>query len=522
VAFLPILILFAGSLITWLSRKRHERVLWALNSGTALLVWLVSLVLVMKIPDVTSLSVWRPSELFSSRLELHLDAIGWLFLYGAATVVVSVTFTEASRPGEATPGTRSLLLSYAAVAMTAMLAGNLLTVAMTWTLMDIWTVVFLLRMQEDTKSIVKLMTRFAVDVGGVLLVLSAALINGAEGGSSSLTSPLTSSLAAVLLVLAALLRLGLMPPHISLTHLSYKQRGLGTLIRLLPPVAALSVLARMMNIGVPVEAFPWLRLAGVLGIIVGGLRWSLHTDVVAARPFLVLGVSGMGVLAASLSIEGGGAPIAAAGIVLLFAGAVVCLTEIFVPTHRLWPGLAAVLLAGMPGTPGGVIAESLIRGGLNGSSLWLVLFGILGLILLASGCLRLVFLPLRSWPSGESLVRVTYGLGLALPVLVGFGLGLRMPGSVTLEAVAGFAIAIALAGLALFWLRRLPQRDVDRWGRLMEWLDPNPLYRVLWRGGRALIRFFYTIGDVLEGEGAMLWMSVILLLLIIALGRTPR
>ena len=100
-AFLPILILFTGSMITWFSRKRHERVLWALNSGTALLVWLVSLILVMNVPNVTSLSVWRPSELFASRLELHLDPIGWLFLYGAATVVVSVAFTEASRPGVA-------------------------------------------------------------------------------------------------------------------------------------------------------------------------------------------------------------------------------------------------------------------------------------------------------------------------------------------------------------------------------------------------------------------------------------
>lgn len=72
-AFLPILILFTGSMITWFSRKRHERVLWALNSGTALLVWLVCLILVMNIPNVTSLSVWRPSELFASRLELHLD-----------------------------------------------------------------------------------------------------------------------------------------------------------------------------------------------------------------------------------------------------------------------------------------------------------------------------------------------------------------------------------------------------------------------------------------------------------------
>ena len=112
-----------------------------------------------------------------------------------------------------------------------------------------------------------------------------------------------------------------------------------------------------------------------------------------------------------------------------------------------------------------------------------------------------------------------YGLGLALPVIVSFGLGLRMPGSVTIEAFAGFAVAIALAALAMFWLRRLPQRDVDRWGRLIEWLDPNPLYRVLWGGGRALVQLFRAIGDILEGEGAMLWMSVILLLLIIALGR---
>jgi hypothetical protein len=520
VSLLPILILVAGSLATLSARRQHERVVWAVSSGAALIVWLVSLGLVVAIPLVTRLSVWRPTALFDSRLELHLDSVGWYFLYATATVTLSILLTEPARSKAILPETNSTVLAYSASAMTAMLAGNLLTVAMTWALMDFLTLFFLLRYFRDSKSVTHLGSRLAVDGSGVLVILAAALINRSVGGSNSLTSPLSSPIAAVLLALAVFLRLGLLPFRDNLKSLARVPKSMGTLLILLPPAAALAVLARLMNVGVPTASLPWLRVAGGVGLLLGGLRWSLGKDVMPARLFMVFGLSGLGLLVASLTSEIGGEPIAAACLLLLLAGTVFSLTEVFAPPHRVWPGLAGLMLAGLPGTAGGVIASSLGAEIIKGSSLLIPLLVVLGMAMLAMGAMRQVFMPSTTWPTGESLARVMYSLGLALPILVGFGIGLQMPANATLGALIVFGIAAALTVLTMSAVRRLPSRDVNRWMRWMRWLDLNPLYRLIRAFNDVLLRIVRLVGGILEGEGAVLWMMVLLLLLILGF-RTP-
>jgi hypothetical protein len=275
----------------------------------------------------------------------------------------------------------------------------------------------------------------------------------------------------------------------------------------------------MLNIGVPMETLPWLHLAGGLGVIIGGLRWAFHLERESARPFLLLGISGLGVLVAGLNPKIGGAPITAAGGVLLLSGAVFYLAEVFAPPHRVWVGLAAIFLAGIPGTPTGVISAALVSGVVDPTSRALTILGVIGLVLLTTGGLRHIFLPSATWPTGESLVRVMYGLGLLLPSLVGFGLGLRMPGSVSLEAGIVFVIVLGLSLLSVILLRQFPEGSVLRWARVFAWLDPDPLYRVLSQLIRTLINLFRMVGELLEGEGAMLWMIVILMIVILAQGR---
>jgi hypothetical protein len=192
------------------------------------------------------------------------------------------------------------------------------------------------------------------------------------------------------------------------------------------------------------------------------------------------------------------------------------LAEIFAPPHRVWVGLAALFLAGMPGTPTGVISATLATGAFNMTSVAVTFLGVIGLVLLTTGGMRHIFLTSTTWPTGESLVRVVYGLGLLLPILVGFGLGIRMPGSVSLEASIVFVITIVISLISFFLLRQFPEDTVHRWGRVFAWLDPDPLYRVLSRIGRVVVSLFRMIGELLEGEGAMLWMIVILLIVILA------
>jgi hypothetical protein len=222
------------------------------------------------------------------------------------------------------------------------------------------------------------------------------------------------------------------------------------------------------------------------------------------------------VLAAGLSNEIGGAPVTAAGGVLLLSGVVLYITEVYAPQHRAWLGLAALFLAGMPGTPTGVISASLVSSVEGTAAIAVSFLGVVGMVLLAVGALRHVFMPTLNWPTGESLVRIAYGLGLLLPILVGIGLGLRMPGSVSLEASVVFVITIAASIIIILLLRRFPENQIRQLSQILTWLDPDPIYRIFTRLGRVIVNLFRLIGELLEGEGAMLWTLVILLILFLA------
>jgi hypothetical protein len=70
--------------------------------------------------------------------------------------------------------------------------------------------------------------------------------------------------------------------------------------------------------------------------------------------------------------------------------------------------------------------------------------------------------------------------------------------------------------------RRLAGRRVDRWRRWLGYLDLTPVYAAIWRVIREGLRLVRTAGDLFEGEGAMLWTYVVLLIVSLAvLRKTP-
>jgi hypothetical protein len=208
--------------------------------------------------------------------------------------------------------------------------------------------------------------------------------------------------------------------------------------------------------------------------------------------------------------------IAAAGSLVLFAGALTSLAAIHTPGHRLWPLLAGLLVAGLPGTPGGQLAQGLMAG-VSESGQWLAgLVALIGMACLALGAMRGALATATPWAAGESLVRVVYGIGLALPFVACLGLGIWTQGSLGTQGLVLFAAVMATAvGMAVV-ARQVAPRSADRWKRLVPMLDPMPIYRLLWRGLAQMAQAVRLIGDVLEGEGAMLWTYVILLLIILA------
>lgn len=506
--------LLIGALLILIARRRHERAWWLIAVASAFLAWLYTLSLLRSIPVSFQVSVWRPEALFASQLELLLDPLGWEAVYAAATLLLSILITAVARPGEVTAAGRAMMLVYTALAVVAMLAGNLLTVATSWALLDLTAFAFLASVLKHD-NIRSLVARLAVDGAGVLLVLGAAIAEAsADGGAEA--GGLRAPLAVALVSLAVLLRLGLMPPHFALPALPGVRRGLGTLLRFLPPAAALSVLGRSLGSGIPESAHLWLRAGGLLGIAVGGLRWVAEPDAVGGRRFLILGISGLGILASTVAGADPYVVISATGTLILLLGAVVSLSEVHAPFHRAFPSLGALFVVGLPFGPGVPVIGALAHGIASAQDRAIAAAGLLGALLLGLGVARGAFSGQSPWPSAERVVKILFGAGLLLPILAGVGLRLWSDRTIDpREAITSIGLAVLMT-TAAFVLPRMPRRRLDRWRRHLHYLDPTPAYRLVWGLVVVILRALRGLGDLVEGEGAMLWTYVALLLVLLA------
>lgn len=148
--------------------------------------------------------------------------------------------------------------------------------------------------------------------------------------------------------------------------------------------------------------------------------------------------------------------------------------------------------------------------------------GLVALVLTCAGLLRLSARPIEPWPAGETLVKTLYGLGLALPgiALAGYGMLLAQPP--TLPGIAGLLVVVLGVAYGRSRRDRTGTRQIQRWSRLVAWLDPVPLYAAAWKAYRAAMNLIRRVGEAVEGEGAFLWVLVALLAVALVMrGGTP-
>lgn len=520
-ALLPSLLLLVGAGVTWAARRRSDRLTWGLATAFALLTWLSVLVTLPALPAEAALSAWRPASLFASRLEISLDRPAWGILYAIATALLGILLTAVARPASGASGSRAMMLGYTALAMLAVMAGNLLTVVIAWMLLDLLAFLYLVARVEDAAGAQTLVACLAIDMAGTLLALTAAAASFA--GTLELPLGLQSGplVSTVFLSLAVLLRLGLLPLHFTTSPLPHVRRGLGTLLRVLSPAAALGVLSRSLGESVPLQVAPWLLVAGGLGGLVGAARWFLEPVPLRGRTSLVLALAGLGIVSAVSHPQGPAVAIGSSAAILVTLVVIVSLTEVRTPWHRAWPFIACGLLIGLPWTAGGTLMAGIVPA----QPAWLTsmgaVLGLVALVLTIAGLLRLGARPVEAWPAGETMVKTLYGLGLALPVLALAGFGVLLAQPPTVPGVAGFLVTVL--GLGYGWSRRerLQARRVQRWTRLAAWLDPMPVYSAVWRAYRWLMNGVRIVGEAVEGEGAFLWVLVVLLAAALVLRGPP-
>lgn len=473
---------------------------------------------------------WRPVTYFPDSPRILVDPISWSYALALATLVLVVILTVPIRLQGNNWHAWASSLALAGFGLIAVMAGNPLTLMLAWAAIDILEILILLVQVQETKVHVQALVVFASRVGGLGLLLWADITTKTAGNlwtvsqaADAGTVPLQVSL---VLLIAAGLRLGVLPLRLPYLQEPPLRRGLGTSLRLIPAAASLVLLTRTAYTGVPASWTPYLLVLVGLSAIYGAFLWASASDELSGRPYWILGMTAFAVASAVCGI-----PLAslAWGLACLLSGGLLFLFSTRRRAFLLLPMLGLLGFSGLPFTPdwGGMQLYT------SHTLLYILPLFVCAHAILIAGYVRHA---IRSEPipiQPQRWVWLLYSLGLVLfPVIqivwlwqsarwasvYRLSMGLPLSASLGFLTWIGGVITLCLAVLFL-WINDQRHPSFPRWllslGQQvfsMQWV-----YKFIEIAFRLSIQLVGFLTGLLEGDGGILWVLVLLALLVAVL-----
>jgi hypothetical protein len=509
IIFLPValMLLTALTLVILRFARPGFKYPWMVAIGGATLAFASVLAWQIDFPKSFSLPPWQPSTVFRYSPIWLADGTSWPYALALAALAAAVIWTSVVRlENEPLSWAGTLLLC--SLGILAVTAGNPLTLVLTWSALDLAELITMLRSTEGEAQNQSVAIALATRLGGTGLVLVASTIHSTSGGS--LDFRLTPGSVGIYLLMAAGLRLGVLPLHLPYRKENVLRRGLGTTLRLVSAAASLSLLARIPPSALESRLPPYLLILAAITALYAGWMWLRASDEVIGRPFWVLGLASLAVAA---SLRGNPAGSTGWGTALVLSGGLLFL---FSARQRsiLW-----IMLAGLWGAS--ALPFSLTAAGWSGvgASSWALMlpFPVAQALLLAGFVRHTLHPGETSLESQEKWVQVIYPTGLLVMggTIVLLGLW-GWPGALVTGPWLTGAIAVLLAAVFVVLASRLlvrltPGSDSAQWVRIFRlgWL-----YALL----AAVFRWLGWLADLitrtLEGEGGLLWSFLLLVLII--------
>jgi hypothetical protein len=493
-------------LLRWL-RPRFTY-FWLVAALGAILTWPVTFYLRSQIPTKLTLVTWEPQELFPVSPMLQLDEISWPFVITLVTLVLAVILTDVVRVERTRWTAWAGSLAISALGIFAVMAGNTLTLLLAWAALDLAEFVLLIVQILRSEVRERIVLTFSARVAGIMLLIAASISAQSSGGGLNFTAATAQT--NLLFILAAGLRLGVLPLHVPFLEDTHLRHGLGTILRLVPAAAGLVLVVRAAPGGVSTTALPYLYLLTGLAALYAGISWMNAPNELDGRPFWILGGASLAI-AATLQAQ----PQAslAWSITTLLGGGLIFLAS--VRHKRLLPLLLLGVLATsmLPFTPTWPAIKQYTTG-INAISVVFLLAQSLFLV----GYLRHAMRPVANPASYERWVWLIYPLGLSLLPAVLF-LNAYWNGSVPqgmqeLRQAWPTIVLLTLSSLFIAAWRRglhLPSGLVTS---LQRFFSFNWFYRLVWGIYQQLSRVVAFLNLILEGEGGILWTLLLLALLL--------
>ncbi len=291
------------------------RFAWLTAAGGTLLAWMSVLLWQTNIPAQVQLSLWEPASLFHQSPFFVADGLGWSFALSLASLCVAIIITAVARPNFPNVPAWIGILILTALGILAVTADNPLTLVLIWAALDLAEFISQMRLMENPQLSERAVIAFASRTAGILILLWANMIGLSQG--SILDFRFVPPQAGLYLILAASLRLGVIPLHLPYPDESGIRRGFGTGLRMVSAGSSLVLLARIPANGIETSLAPLLMLLVSLAALYGGWMWLRAPDELTARPFWLIGI---GALAVSAALRGDPIGATAWGCALILSG----------------------------------------------------------------------------------------------------------------------------------------------------------------------------------------------------------
>jgi hypothetical protein len=533
--------------------------------------WILVLLSRSDNPQLIGLLRWEPVPFFPTSPVLLIDNISWYFALAIMSLSLSLIITSISQLGQSLRSAQipnrsemmevqgssgeaqsssepvkfedinttshwqswagmSVLTSLGLVAVTA---GNLLTLLLAWAALDVFELIILLGQVMASKSRERIILAFTARMAGIGTVILAGIIPWSQGISLSFDA--ISQSTSIYLLLAAGLRLGVLPLHLPYIQVLPLRRGFGTILRLVPAASSYILLVRVADVGVIGPASPYLVGFTVLAGLFAAFNWLNAQDEINGRPYWLLGTASLAVASAILN-----RPIAciAWSTASILSGGMVFSMSMRHKNLSPLAFLAIISLSALPFTPTWM-GVSLYEYS-NSFTNWIprLLFFLLsfGLLIthsvLLAGFMRhvlrgIISSDVRTAEHIERWVWLLYPLGLVVIVVANFLIGWRLYpnlNDVTLSGWVTGILTVIISGILWYAAMRYPRvlsyRNLAVKGSAINrFFSLDWMYSIFWKVFSLLTRLSSLISTILEGDGGILWAMVLFALIFVFLQR---
>jgi hypothetical protein len=392
-----------------------------------------------------------------------------------------------------------------------------LTLVLLWAAIDIAELISQIRIVEDPKLSERVVVAFAAHVTGILVLLWADVVSTANGVILDFRA--APPQASLYLVIAAGLRLGVLPLHLPYTNETSLRRGFGTGLRMISAGSSLILLARIPNTSLTSAFIPYLTMFISFAALYGGWMWLRAPDEITGRPYWMIG---MGSLALAAALRANPLGAAAWGCALILAGGALFLTSVQNKWLERALFISVLAISALP--------LSLTATGWDnaGTPFWFAIpFLLTAQAMLIAGLARHIQRSsTRATFDAQPLwARNVYPIGISILLITMIGLSVfGWDGTLQIGSwIAGLSASLLAAGL--LWL--IPRLRILNPVRA-HWVRPtNPSwlewgYQTLWGGYQQLSRLSNSLSNALEGESGIMWTLLFLALFIsFFIQRTP-